>query len=167
MADTILNSAGTISAVTSAQTFVFSGGTLGFLADGGTYATDLKLWPLTKVELSPKVEIGKKTAISATTGLKVDVRTWVKSISNSVKVTGSAVRIAFIETLLTSGYYHGKVKIWAKDRSDSTTRGLIIGENTATITIDGSLPFDEESPDVTLNIEIEGDLVADYDATIT
>lgn len=168
MADTILNTALTYVLPDSAKTLVFAGGSLAILPDNATYPTGLVQFPISKFTFSPKVENEKKYGINPTTKLRVPVRTWVKSVEYSAKVTSPEARHAFVATLSGAAYVHGKFKLMAKDQADAaTSAAIVLGEFTGTITFDGDYSADEgASPDVSYAIEIEGTPAFNFAASL-
>lgn len=158
MPDTILNTALTHVLADSAKTFVSAGGSLAILPDGAAYPAGLVQFPISKFNATPKVETDKKYGIDPVTKIRKIIRTWVKSVEYSAKVTSAEALNPFVATLMAAGYIHGKFKLMAKDQSDAANEAaLVIGEFTGTITLDGDYGADEgASPDVGYSIEIEG-----------
>lgn len=169
MADTILNTALTYVLPDSAKTFVYAGGSLAILPDGGTYPAALVQFPISKFSFSPKVESGKKYGINPVTKLRQVIRTWTKSLEFSAKVTSAESRHTFVKTVAEAGFIHAKFKLMAKDQSDvAGTAALVLGEFVGTITLDGDYSADEgESPDVSYAIEIEGTPAFNFAAALT
>jgi hypothetical protein len=169
MADTILSSALTYATPDPTKVIVFGGGTIGFLADLGTYPTDLKLIKISKFSISCKVETGSKKTFNVATKLLNIARRWTKSVEYSGKATTPEAGSAWIATLIAAGSLHGRIKVMRKDVGDDATHAkIMIGECLGTISIDGDIGGDdEESPDIDLAIEFEGVPAYAQDAVLT
>lgn len=170
MADTIPSTALTTLTVDKTKTFVLSGGVLGLLADGGAYPADLKQIPLKKISIKVEPEFGQIMGKDATTDVLVVVRTWVKSVKRSFTVETEEALNASVLALFNSGYFHGKMKLRARDPQDATGQTvLMMGEFTGSLAINGGIDADqgEAASPVSLEGTAEGVCTLAANASIT